>query len=426
MGAGPMPAPIRPAPTRLKSLVWFRASTYTGGVVRKQWEDFAMKPRALLVCLALLPILCFLGCSDDESNPEQPLGDPIADAGEDQFVFGTGSTVPLDGSGSVNVRTYLWAFVTRPTGSAATFSSADAQKPTFFADVYGEYQIELTTNNGSINSDPDTVKVTVSVVNTPALIYSAAEGCYSPSWSPNGSRIAFACGADSALSIWSIAPDGSGALQLTDDTGSDNLPDWNATTTRIYFESNRSGMYQLYWMNSDGSSQTQIDTGQFNDRAPDISPDGAKIVFQSQGTLKSNIWIMNTDGSGLVRLTNDAGNNAGPVISPNGAKIVFWSDRTGNQEIFSMDIDGTDQVQLTHTDADEGHPHFSPDGTQIVYWSMRTGNRDVWIMDLNGANQYQITSDPGDDGGGNWNPNGTIIIFRSDRSGTNAIWRMSL
>jgi len=91
---------------------------------------------------------------------------PVADAGPDQNV-NTGSTVWLDGTGSYDPDgdpiTYIWAFVSKPTGSAATLSGADTATPSFVADLDGTYEVELTVSDGELSST-DSVVVTAATV----------------------------------------------------------------------------------------------------------------------------------------------------------------------------------------------------------------------------------------------------------------------
>ncbi|MBE0498727.1 MAG: hypothetical protein IBX43_05720 [Campylobacterales bacterium] len=86
---------------------------------------------------------------------------PVANAGVDQNVD-TGITVTLNGSGTdadFDTLTYFWSFVSKPFGSTATFSEASSTSPTFTADKYGSYVIELVVNDGKVNSTADTIVV---------------------------------------------------------------------------------------------------------------------------------------------------------------------------------------------------------------------------------------------------------------------------
>ena len=85
---------------------------------------------------------------------------PIADAGPDQTVT-LGDTVQLDGSGSVDpflgeIFSYLWE---APEG--IVLLQADAVIASFVASVAGEIRITLVVSDGSLDSVPDEVVITV-------------------------------------------------------------------------------------------------------------------------------------------------------------------------------------------------------------------------------------------------------------------------
>ncbi len=92
---------------------------------------------------------------------------PVADAGPDQQVA-EGNTVILDGSSSSDVDfdllTYQWSFTSKPTGSVVGLSDLGAAKPFFVADLAGTYVAQLIVNDGKVNSEPDTVTMTVKAV----------------------------------------------------------------------------------------------------------------------------------------------------------------------------------------------------------------------------------------------------------------------
>ena len=82
---------------------------------------------------------------------------PVANASPAQSIQAP-QTVQLDGTGSTdvdgNVLTYTWSLVSKPTGSAATISSAGYPQPTFNADIVGTYVAQLIVKDGTVNSLP--------------------------------------------------------------------------------------------------------------------------------------------------------------------------------------------------------------------------------------------------------------------------------
>ncbi len=83
----------------------------------------------------------------------------------------------------------------------------------------------------------------------------------SPSWSPDGRRIAFErgpAGDDAANDVWSMAADGSDELRLTTAPGLDEGPSWSPSGARIAFTSTRSGSSDVWTMAADGSDQRPL------------------------------------------------------------------------------------------------------------------------------------------------------------------------
>ena len=67
---------------------------------------------------------------------------------------------------------------------------------------------------------------------------------------------------------------------------------------RIAFESNRDGNLEIYSMNPDGSDQVNLTNDPAEDPDPVWSPDGTRIAFVTASEGHRNIYVMNADGSG--------------------------------------------------------------------------------------------------------------------------------
>ena len=120
--------------------------------------------KSIFSYVMLLSSLLWMTSCEKEKDPKptDPKGEVTANAGTDQSVQ-VGQAVTLDGSASKDSKsaalTYSWAFTARPSGSAATLAKGTEAKPTFTADIVGEYEVELTvtSTNGTAK---DKVKVT--------------------------------------------------------------------------------------------------------------------------------------------------------------------------------------------------------------------------------------------------------------------------
>ncbi len=93
---------------------------------------------------------------------------PVANAGPDQGGIAPGSLVTLDGSassdGDGDPLTYSWTLLTKPAGSAAVLANPTSVSPTFTVDLAGDYTAQLIVNDGTVDSAPDSVIITINNV----------------------------------------------------------------------------------------------------------------------------------------------------------------------------------------------------------------------------------------------------------------------
>jgi len=127
-----------------------------------------------ILCLVLLTSQFIVACgggssssTNDSSNSSGGTTNnaPIANAGSDQNVT-IDSVISLDASASSDSDgdslTYSWSFSSVPSGSTASITNASAVSTTFTPDLDGDYVVALIVNDGTTDSNSDTVTVTAS------------------------------------------------------------------------------------------------------------------------------------------------------------------------------------------------------------------------------------------------------------------------
>jgi len=175
---------------------------------------------------------------------------------------------------------------------------------------------------------------------------------YAPELSPNGEKIIFT---NNGNGLWVMNPDGSNPRALTSQDDID--PTWSPDGSMIAFASNRQGQRQLFVANANGKKVDKVtDLRQMGGRSS-WSPDGMKLAFYRGREGDRNIYVINIDGTGLQKLT-DGGDNLGPSWSPDGQWIAFTSFRDGNNEIYIVRPDGSQETRLTNSPISDWQPRW--------------------------------------------------------------------
>lgn len=177
---------------------------------------------------------------------------------------------------------------------------------------------------------------------------------YAPELSPNGEKIIFT---NNGNGLWIMNPDGSDphAITFKDDID----PTWSPDGSMIAFASNRSGTRQLYVASAKGKNVQQVtDLNNMGGRST-WSPDGKKLAFYRGPAGDHDIYTININGEGLDRLTN-GGDNLGPSWSPDGEWIAFTSFRDGNNEIYMVRPNGRHETRLTNSPISDWQPRWGP------------------------------------------------------------------
>jgi Tol biopolymer transport system component len=204
-----------------------------------------------------------------------------------------------------------------------------------------------------------------------------------PAWSPDGTKLLYRRTPENPLvqnaDTWvldiaasAVDPTQPVTQSVLLRTGDERYPSYSPDGSKIAFRGDLdlaepSGDEEIYVMDADGTNVRQLTSNADFDSAPSWSPDGREILFErapagsfTVGTeaQEKDIYVMRADGTHVRRLTDSPGLDEGPDFSPDGTKITFSSARDGQQEIYVMDADGSNPRRLTDNPARDESPDW--------------------------------------------------------------------
>lgn len=214
----------------------------------------------------------------------------------------------------------------------------------------------------------------------PQTVVSSNEPIISPSWSPDGSKIAY-------VSFEKKKP-------------------------IIFVQSLTTGQ-RLTLANFKG-----------NNSAPAWSPDGRKLAIVLSHSANSQLYMINADGTGLKPLTKSSAIDTEPTWSPDGKWIYFTSDRGGSPQIYKVSSIGGEAQRVTFQGDHNLSPHFSPDGKSLAMIRKDGVRYSVALQDL-ASGQVQLVSEGAQDESPSFAPNGRVILYATRTGGRGALAAVS-
>jgi TolB protein len=194
-----------------------------------------------------------------------------------------------------------------------------------------------------------------------------------PAWSPDGQWIAYIAKADGGEVLHLIRPDGTGDVALTPATQKVIHPSWSPDSRTLLYCTDddlappAKNDSEIWAMNIATHAAHALITGGVN-TYPILSPDGRTLAFRRMvDETNSEVWLADGDGSHPRNLTNNPAFDGWPAWSPDGRRLSFGSNRDGNYRIYIMDADGANARLLADTSGRATYPRWTPDGTAIWF-----------------------------------------------------------
>lgn len=204
--------------------------------------------------------------------------------------------------------------------------------------------------------------------------------------------------------LWVMDADGSNRKLLDRaPEGFAYAPTWSPDGTKLAYMRSIGEVNGIFVLDLAGSQERQISP---DGVAPEWSPDGSRLAFVAP----TGLALMRPDGTDVTALgvRGDC-----PTWSPDGDELAYCAmegEFTEETDLYVTSVDGSERRRLTRDPGIEDPVAWSPDGERIAFFTRRTTDGDTYLIDADSREVVQLTDDPGAQVANAWLPDGRIVI----------------
>jgi TolB protein len=161
-------------------------------------------------------------------------------------------------------------------------------------------------------------------------------------------------------------------------------PAWSPDNNKLAYAVARSSGQSIYVFDLIKRKYERLTRSRDKFSAPSWSPDGKKMAMVKLANGSSDVYVMDLATKKLTQITRHWAIDTEPTWSPDSKMLVFTSDRSGGRaQLYSYRFD-TDKVKrLTFEGKQNLRASFSPDGRVVTFVHLATdGSHNIGVYDF--------------------------------------------
>ena len=190
-------------------------------------------------------------------------------------------------------------------------------------------------------------------------------------------------------------------------------PSWSPDGQKIAYVSFEGHRSSIYLQNLETGMRQRISDAPGINGAPAFSPDGNHLALVLSKTGDLNVYILSLASRQLQEITQDWSIDTEPAWSADGRSLLFTSNRDGTPQIYEYSLKNGTVIRLTYRGDYNAKASFLQDGRSIIMMHRDYGLFGIARQDLT-TGYVQILTKGGFDESPSVAPNGKMIIYSTE------------
>lgn len=228
----------------------------------------------------------------------------------------------------------------------------------------------------------------------PQVVLESIHPIMSPSWSPDGGRIAYVSfeGRRSGIYIQDLA---SGRRErVASFPGINGAPAWSPRGDRLALTLSKDGNPEIYVLDLATRQERRLTQSGAIDTESAWSADSSSVIFTSDRSGQPQIYQVDASGGPARRLTFEGSYNAGGNLSPDGRWLATVHGGGGGFRIGVQDLASGGFRAISQGRNDE-RPSFAPNSAMILHAAQEGGRSVLKVVSVDGRSSQRLSLQKG-------------------------------